>query len=638
MMRFSILFFLLIASLRAELIPAARLGNWVVGTTVGVPGGIPAQSARGTPGGFTTIDVTQSPYNADNTGVTDASAAIQSAANAAVAGDVIYLPAGTYKFSSGGVIIKAGQNAANITLRGAGQDQTIIKLPTFYGLSVGLSASFGEVAVVGGATAGATTLDFASGDTSGISVNQIIQVWFSNESTTPVFSVTGFDLENGNPIRKQHVKVTNVTATQLTFTPALYFTSSEARIDKPLMTSGVGIEDLTVEGTTTDSPDNVISMAFATGCWLKNVRAKGANNYHISITGVNQSEIRRSKADTFIAESASNQAGILINSSTGLLIEDNSVADNFPLMEVNAGTTGIVVGYNYFLRPTSSIGILSNHGPHNAFNLYEGNVVESVIMSDGYTGSESQRTTFRNYLPSSGIENKRFSRYFNDVGNVLGGTIANGLPNIGNGYSLGTASLSGADPWNVWELTATLTTRTSDQVGTWTLTGGKTFDNVPGNGQAGARPQVAFRWSPYGASQITQGDIAADQYGTHTVVFTRTSGAVLPAESTVARFFGGQSEYQELDSDVAGTLIKKGNRYTSDNSFDSLGGDPLPDSLYTTQAAAEARGMDFTGTPGIPAFDPVTPTTPQVFHIPAGLRESSTITTYAPGRLRILRR
>jgi hypothetical protein len=75
------------------------------------------------------FDVTAAPYQADPTGVTDATAAIQSAINAAesAGGGVVYLPAGTYRLS-----VPAAQtqalliDAGNVVLRGAGVGQTFL--------------------------------------------------------------------------------------------------------------------------------------------------------------------------------------------------------------------------------------------------------------------------------------------------------------------------------------------------------------------------------------------------------------------------------------------------------------------------------------------------------------------------------
>ena len=79
--------------------------------------------------GGTLFNVTQPPYNADKTGGSDTTLAIQSAINAAQAagGGVVYLPAGTYSIRP-----QASNNyallitAPNIVLRGEGAGQTFL--------------------------------------------------------------------------------------------------------------------------------------------------------------------------------------------------------------------------------------------------------------------------------------------------------------------------------------------------------------------------------------------------------------------------------------------------------------------------------------------------------------------------------
>jgi hypothetical protein len=75
------------------------------------------------------FNVTSPPYNADKTGATDATAAIQSAINAAQAagGGVVVLPAGTYAVSPQGANSYALQiSASNVILRGAGAGTTFL--------------------------------------------------------------------------------------------------------------------------------------------------------------------------------------------------------------------------------------------------------------------------------------------------------------------------------------------------------------------------------------------------------------------------------------------------------------------------------------------------------------------------------
>lgn len=67
-------------------------------------------------------NVTQSPYTADKTGVTDSTATIQTAINAAntAGGGVVYFPAGTYKLTSALTVY------SNITLIGDGSDVSVL--------------------------------------------------------------------------------------------------------------------------------------------------------------------------------------------------------------------------------------------------------------------------------------------------------------------------------------------------------------------------------------------------------------------------------------------------------------------------------------------------------------------------------
>ena len=170
-------------ALRGELIPASRLVDWTANVSTGVPGGIPSSRTR-------LVDVTAAPFLADRTGARDATAAIQAAINAAVAGDVVYLPAGTYLCKGA---LTTGYKS-NITVRGAGSSTVLV--------AAGGGASFLQIGggsdytwswppsgnvVTAGLTKGSTTLTLA--DTSAFRAGQFVQVRASNNPATPVVSV-----------------------------------------------------------------------------------------------------------------------------------------------------------------------------------------------------------------------------------------------------------------------------------------------------------------------------------------------------------------------------------------------------------------------------------------------------------------
>src|SRR5215475_3415654 len=107
-------------SIRVNGLRGTRSGGGVPGPQ-GPPG---PPGPVGPPGAISWIDVTAAPHLADPTGQQDASAAIQSAVNAAAPGDMVFAPAGTYKISA---TISLLGKAVNFV--GAGRGNTLIFAP-----------------------------------------------------------------------------------------------------------------------------------------------------------------------------------------------------------------------------------------------------------------------------------------------------------------------------------------------------------------------------------------------------------------------------------------------------------------------------------------------------------------------------
>ena len=218
---------------------------------------------------------------------------------------------------------------------------------------------------------------------------------------------------------------------------------------------GIGIEDLTIDLANASIPVGIF-LEEQVGSWVRNVRIKSASNYSIHLMDCFQCEIRDSYLDD-LNHAGTNGAGLLFNATGATLVENNIITNSFPSIEVNSGSSGNVFGYNFCLNDDRLFSIDTNHGPHNTFNLYEGNIANNLI-ADGYFGSAAQDTVFRNWL--HGINTgwslnlvKRFTRDYTVIGNIFGaptwtmtydGT-AMGQPNIGNGSSSGTAP-----PWADW--------------------------------------------------------------------------------------------------------------------------------------------------------------------------------------------
>ncbi len=145
-------------------------------------------------------------------------------------------------------------------------------------------------------------------------------------------------------------------------------------------------------------------------------------------------EIRESVAWDSIAH-VTNGAGVLFYRRVcSSLVEDNIIYRCFPGVEISSGSGGNVIAYNFMEDNYTDQSRLMgasfdcNHGAHTCMDLYEGNV-GSMFQSDGYFGSASHITLFRNRFHGTNptltdnskcVDLGRWSQYFNVVGNVLG--------------------------------------------------------------------------------------------------------------------------------------------------------------------------------------------------------------------------
>lgn len=454
------------------LIPAAKLYDW---SRAGVPGGIPNR---------TTIYTTLA---AGSTG-----AQIMSAINACPANQVVQLAAGTFPVSA----TMAFANKSNVTLRGAGRGQTILSVTgsRAYNIVIGnTSANWPQDGYTGPAlTVGAAKGDFVVtlASTSTFAVGDKVALTVTDDPQVPVMTVDG--LGRAKAFR---TRVEAKTATTLTLLDPLPFAMPLTRAPNVhVITDGfstlVGIEDLTIDC----SPGSIVYGVCrwnTDSCWLRNVEIKQASNYDLFDVNAIHNETRDCFLNS-IKGNSTNGSGFLNQHSSNGLFENNVIYFTFPHLEQNFGVSACVFAYNFCIDNgvsgvTQGASIDTNHGAHNAMNLFEGNI-SPQYCADGYFGSVSDDVAFRNrfhgtneggtYSGSNGshcVELNRFTRNYTLVENVLGATQAYwtskgggtlvynpgeaaaepcvylfGYPNLGNtGYS-GTAQLSAGDPWSNW--------------------------------------------------------------------------------------------------------------------------------------------------------------------------------------------
>lgn len=403
----------------AEIIPADRRITWEVGTNVGVPGGIPDRQTIGA-----TVDA-----SAYGDGLTDAAPAIKAAISACPTGQVVFLPAGTYRTDSTITLSAAKQ----ITIRGAGIGQTIIKPSAKHRVfETPQSGRYSPLPI--NATIAKGTTSFTADAVTKAAPGKLIQL---------ICDLPSYGWSRNSDIRdvSHRAVITSVVGKTVNFSPPVaeqfpLSASPTFEVDHYLRVRQSGIEDLTIDQTGISLPDYTIWFSSTYGCWVKGVELRNFGAVGIMVSRSIQDQIQNcsfngstSTSDGYAIEA--------ISFTTGLYVVDNWATDCWSLIITNQ-LDGGVIAYNYHhtskaARWARLTGVFnSNHGPHGYMNLWEGNVGEQW-QNDGYHGSSSHLTVFRNWFhglhtnpASSYTENRkmidlcRFSRYHNVVGNVLG--------------------------------------------------------------------------------------------------------------------------------------------------------------------------------------------------------------------------
>ena len=436
----------------ATIIPDDRMASWQ--DNVGVPGGIPNR---------TTIYANIITLGADPTGVTDCSAIIQSAINNCPDGQVVYIPAGRFRV---GTPITLSNSQNNRTIRGAGMGLT-----TVFAANNNNVFTFGSstwpppstwISINSGATTGSDTITVA--DTTAFVVGAPMAI---GPAPLPAWAHNLGGYPDTYQTIRAYCKISSKTATTVTFDPPCPFDFSGmnpmALPDSTIMMQGNAIESLTLD-MSSSSAAYPIWFEQAWGCWVKDVEISSAYSRQMLFTVAIRCEVRGCYTHD-VQGTGPDHEGIIIGPGSWNLIEDNICnnggAPPIVLQDgINPGnfTSCNVIGYNYVINTSPGFWDISfNHGSGSILNLAEGNVVNN-FEDDGYFGSSSYNTLFRNRITGT-VKLKHFSDFYNVVGNVLSDTGVNyydapgisgycgtgsaavyelGFPNIGNCSYSGT--------------------------------------------------------------------------------------------------------------------------------------------------------------------------------------------------------
>jgi hypothetical protein len=404
-----------------DILPDDRIYDWSPNVHVGVPGGIPTRTTL-----CATIDAAT--YG---TGAVDASAALLAAINACPADQVVFIPAGTYRLDNPVDRI----TASHVTIRGAGQGQTILQANKagmrMLWLGNGDRPDTGP-AITAGGTKGSTAVTVA--DTTAVTVGGFVRL----EHANPPYVISAALPTTDTKVMSVVARVTAKTDTTVTVSPPLPFdlvTSPTliAYANPPMVSTG--IEDLTFDAAGALA---ALQWEHAWGSWVKNIEVRNSPSRQLILVAFVNGEVRQSYFHD-VAGGGPDHEGITLTADDHFnLIEDNISYDGgFPAIVLGDGPGschGNVIAYNFAYAvdtdyPEFAGGDISvNHGPHNSMNLVEGNI-SSGFASDGLHGSASHNVVFRNWFTAThptatenliAVNLGRWSTSFSLVGNVLG--------------------------------------------------------------------------------------------------------------------------------------------------------------------------------------------------------------------------
>jgi hypothetical protein len=380
-----------------------RAVDW---SQVGIPGGIPTNRAQC----GSTIAAGSSQATIQSSLNTCASSHPVTG-NSPGDGGYVLLGPGTFTVSSLSI-------PENVTLRGSGADQTILN-ESGSGSLIAMDAgdpSLTAVSIVSGGTKGSQSIVVSSAANFTIGqfayITEINSNGVSNTGSGGTCSWCDSIGDGGNRNKGQIVEVTAKNGSTLGITPALYSDYTNSPQATPYtMLKYAGVENLQVYANNSGHTQNIYMRGCAY-CWVKGFEGNyvDGNGNHASVHFDYRCEVRDSYfSDAYVHSNGSTESEIqLAYKTSGCLIENNIMERTQTGINTGYGSAGNVVAYNYLhsQMDQGSPALLGTgtytHGAHPQFNLFEGNVTQT-LYSDAVWGTAGYFTAFRNWTKGTGL-------------------------------------------------------------------------------------------------------------------------------------------------------------------------------------------------------------------------------------------
>ncbi len=410
--------------LPAQVIPPGRITDWSDSGCWSVFQ--PAQS----------VDIVA--YGADPTGSASCNAALQAALAALAGAGEVYFPPGQYRFTQSIVL------PDSIVLRGeTGADQQpLAQVVVAPGENAdGIRISGTEQAPVAALTALPVQGDrhirvdqpahYAVGDLLRLRATDdslLVNDWWGVGQTgqiVEVAAITGDSIRFAKPLRRSYASL-----------PALH---------RILPRRQVHLRCLAIERADATSSQTVnVFFRYALDCSMHGVASHLANYAHVNAWRSARISITSCHfKDAHAYNSGGKGYGVLVDFGTcDSHIHDNAFEHLRHSMLLQAGANGNVFAYNRsrdpfwsaFPYPANAAGDLVLHGNYPYMNLFEGNVVQNIVIDNSHDINGPHNTFFRNRAELYGIFMN--SSPASDQQNFIGNQVTNtGSPLLGL-YSL----------------------------------------------------------------------------------------------------------------------------------------------------------------------------------------------------------
>ncbi len=283
---------------------------------------------------------------ADNS--TDNRLAFQNAINAAAAagGGAVWVPAGTYRFTSANAFGSSIDLRSGVVLRGAGEDATHLVFD-FNGAGIDaikiLAWDYGDfVPVVGGYAKGSTTLTLANA--SSISAGDYAEIQEENDA------LIGNESWAKDALGEM-VEVVSVNGNQITLAEPLHYAYQANRnpvLRRVGVIEGAGVERMHLQRQDAGQ-GQMILIYNAANVWVREVESEGITYSHIMGISSTKCEIRDNTIHHARAYGSGGQGyGVdLEKHVTGCLVENNIFEALRHAMLAQIGASGNVFAYNY---------------------------------------------------------------------------------------------------------------------------------------------------------------------------------------------------------------------------------------------------------------------------------------------------